>query len=255
MNRIAWLILLLALLAAAGCGQPGAQPSPVISTTALPVLATSAVPGISSVTTRLTPADLAKDAAIRGLAAKIASWGYLGGRQRTFQGESHHLTLVISSALIFRDATGAQHYAAFVHEHQAAFFGASVQARRLPGRGVSGWMFVPPLCACHLANPALIGVLTAGTRVLWLEINGPTATPALLMRLLGTVRNAGLRMEQHAGLRVEQHAGEIGDQHRQAADARRAHHRKQRVNVRDPRGNPAGQPQRHQHDQEGHGRP
>jgi hypothetical protein len=26
--------------------------------------------------------------------------------------------------------------------------------------------------------------------VLWLEINGPTATPALLMRLLGSVRNA-----------------------------------------------------------------
>jgi hypothetical protein len=189
MNRLAPLSLLLVLLAASGCGQPGTQHSQVISNAALPVLATSAVPGISSVTTRLTTADLAKDAAIRGLAAKIGSWGYLGGRQRTFQGESHHLTLVISRALIFRDAAGAQHYAAFVHEHQAAFFGTSVQAQRLPGRSVSGWMFTPPLCACHLANPALIGVLNAGPRVLWLEINGPTATPALLRRLLGGVRN------------------------------------------------------------------
>ena len=96
---------------------------------------------------------------------------------------------MISRALIFQDATGAQHYAAFVREHQAAFFGTSVQAQRLPGQSVSGWMFTPPLCACHLANPALIGVLAAGSRILWLEINGPTATPALLRRLLSTVRN------------------------------------------------------------------
>jgi hypothetical protein len=189
MNRIARLILLLALLTASGCGQAGSQHSPVISDSGLPVLATSAVPGIPSVTTQLTTADLAKDAAIRGLATKIASWGYLGGRQRTFQGESHHLTLVISRILIFRDATGAQHYATFIREHQAAFFGTSVQAQRLPGRSGSGWLFIPPLCACHMANPALIGVLNAGSRILWLEINGPAATAALLLRLLGTVRN------------------------------------------------------------------
>jgi hypothetical protein len=146
------------------------------------------VPGIPSVTTRLTAADLAKDAAIHGLAAKIASWGYLGGRQRTFQGESHHLTLVISRALMFRDTLGAQHYAAFVRDHRTAFFGASVQAQRLPGRSMPGWLFIPPLCACHLANPALIGVLNDGSRILWLEINGPTATPALLARLLDAVR-------------------------------------------------------------------
>ena len=192
MNRVARLSLLLALLAASGCGQAGSnQHGPVISNATLPVIAASAVPGIPSVTTRLTTAELAKDAAIRGLAAKIVSWGYLGGQQRTFQGESHHLTLVISRALVFRDALGAQHYAVFVREHRSAFFGGAVQAQRLPGQSTSGWMFIPPLCACHLANPALIGVLNAGSRVLWLEINGPTATPALLTRLLRTVRNAG----------------------------------------------------------------
>jgi hypothetical protein len=176
---------LAALLAASGCGQQGHGPGPgVVPGAALPVLAASAVPGVPSATTGLTTADLAKDAAIRGLAAKIASWGYLGGRQRTFQGESHRLTLVISRALMFRDAVGAQRYAAFVRAHQAAFFGASVQAQRLSGQRAAGWLFTPPLCACHLANPALIGVLNSGSRVIWLEINGPQATPALLVRLL-----------------------------------------------------------------------
>lgn len=135
----------------------------------------------------MSATDLAKDAQIRGLAAKIASWGYLGGRQRTFQGESHHLTLVISRALMFRDAAGAQRYAAFVREHGAAFFGAGVQARRLTGHRLSGWLFTLPSCACHMANPALIGVLNAGSRVIWLEINGPAATPVLLQRLLESV--------------------------------------------------------------------
>jgi hypothetical protein len=189
MKRIARLSLLLALLAASGCGQPSNQQGSVISDARLPVLAASVVPGIPSVTTRLTTADLARDATIHGLAAKIALWGYLGGRQRTFQGESHHLTLVVSRALMFRNPAGAQHYVAFVREHQAAFFG-SFQAQRLSSQSESGWLFIPPLCACHLANPALIGVLNAGSRVTWLEINGPTATRALLVRLLDTISNA-----------------------------------------------------------------
>jgi len=184
MRRLARLGVLVALLAAPGCGQAAGQPGPAVSTAALPVLARSAVPGIPSATIRLTAAELAKDAVIAGLAAKISSWGYLAGRQRTFQGESRHLTLVVSRALLFRNAVGARRYTDFVRAHQAAFFGIAAQAKRLPGRGLSGWVFIPPLCACHLANPALIGVLNTGARVIWLEINGPAATRPLLVRLL-----------------------------------------------------------------------
>jgi hypothetical protein len=188
MKRFARFGVLLAVLAA-GCGQAGGHYGPAVSNAALPVLATSQVPGIPSVTIRLSAAELGKDAVIRGLAARISSWGYLGGRQRTFQGESHHLTLVVSRALMFRDAAGAQRYVAFVREHQAAYFGVAVQVRHLSGPGASGWRFVPPLCACHLANPVLIGVLKTGAKVIWLEINGPAATPAVLVRLLDTVGN------------------------------------------------------------------
>lgn len=170
---------------ATGCGQQGSQRGPAVSAQTLPVLAASAVPGIPSATVPLTAAELGKDATIRGLAAKITSWGYLGGRQRTFQGESHRLTLVVSRALMFRGTAGARSYAAFVRAHRSAFFGTATGARPLPGSGGSGWLFTPQLCACHMANPALIGVVNAGPRVLWLEINGPAATPALLVRLLG----------------------------------------------------------------------
>jgi hypothetical protein len=188
MKRLAILGVLL-LLAAVGCGHPASQRAPTVPARALPVLAASAVPGIPSVTIRLTAADLGKDAVIRGLAAKISSWGYLAGRERTFQGESHRLTLVVSRALLFRSGAGARRYVAFVRQHQAAFFGVAAQARQLSGPGGSGWLFMPPLCACHLANPALIGVLNAGARVIWLEINGPAATRALLMRLLGQAKS------------------------------------------------------------------
>ncbi len=40
--------------------------------------------------------------------------------------------------------------------------------------------------------PALIGVLNSGSRVIWLEINGPQATPALLVRLLDSVSNVAV---------------------------------------------------------------
>jgi len=35
-----------------------------------------------------------------------------------------------------------------------------------------------------MSNPAVAGVLDAGSGVVWLEINGPDATPALLVSLL-----------------------------------------------------------------------
>jgi hypothetical protein len=191
MRRLARVGVLVAVLAASGCGGAASQSGPAVSAAVLPVLSGSAVPGMPSVTVRLTAADLGKDAVIAGLAAKISSWGYLAGRQRTFQGESHHLTLVVSRGLLFRTAVGARRYSAFLRAHRAAFFGGVVQAQHLSGRGVSGWLFTPPLCACHLANPALIGVLNAGTRVIWLEINGPAATRVLLVRLLGDIRSVG----------------------------------------------------------------
>jgi hypothetical protein len=148
------------------------------------VLSSSAVPGIPFVTRVLTAGALANDASIPALSENLRSWGYVDGRERTFQGESRHLMLVISRSLIFKDATGARDFVAFVQANYAAYFGGTTTLHPLLAQGRSGWLFAPPLCACHLANPAFIGVVDVGSSVVWLEINGPDATPELLVNLL-----------------------------------------------------------------------
>jgi len=153
------------------------------------VLASSSVPGVPSVTTVLTGDDLAKDASIPELASKIATWGYVDGRQRTFQGQSRHLTLVVSRALVFNQPAGARSFVTFVRNNSVPYFGDATQVRTLKADGRSGWMFTPAPCACHMANPAMIGVLETGSQVVWLEINGPDASPALLIRLLDPNRS------------------------------------------------------------------
>ncbi len=192
MRRPARFGALVILLVAAGCARPSTSPDPgiAIPESAMPVLAASAVPGIPAKTTTLTTAVLAQDASIPGLASMIASWGYLGGRQRTFQGESPHLTLVVSRSLLFANTAGAQDFATYVRDHAADFFGIGAQTQPLVAQGRAGWQFTPPPCACHLANPAYVGVLADGSLVVWLEINGPDATPALLAQLLVSVRGA-----------------------------------------------------------------
>ena len=178
--------LLASLLITAACGSAATrtdQGTPVDGTAML-VLAPSAVPGVPSKTTVLTDLELAREASIPGLPSMMTSWGYAGGRERVFQGESRHLTLVISRALLFRDATGARSFVSFVEANSGAFFGGVVETHPMVAQGRSGWLFTLPTCACHMSNPAVAGVLDAGSGVLWLEINGPDATPALLVSLL-----------------------------------------------------------------------
>jgi len=179
-------LIAAAMLAMAGCARSSVTTisSPSVPATSMQVLKASAVPGIPYTTRVLTATELAKDASITGLASKIVAWGYLDGRERTFQGESRHLTLVVSRSLIFKGATEARSFVAYIHANATAFFGGAVGEQALLAQGRSGWLFTPAPCACHLASPVVVGVLDAGTGVVWLSINGPDATPGLLMSLL-----------------------------------------------------------------------
>jgi hypothetical protein len=177
-----------ALLLSVACGSASTSSGPGAAGS-LPVLSTSAVPGVPSTTAALTVTELAKDASIPDLASLITSFGYVGGLERTFQGQSRHLTLVVSRALAFQDPSGAEAYVAFVHDNATAYFGvAAVQA--LDAQGRPGWQFTPAACACHMANPVEVGIVSSGANVTWLEINGPDATPSLLLSLLDPSKSA-----------------------------------------------------------------
>jgi hypothetical protein len=165
-------------LATAACGSsPGRAAAPS------GVLPTAAVAGLAVVTQPLTGRDVQKDSTARGLAARLDRWGYVGGWQRTFQGESRRLTLVVSRSLRFKTSPGAAAFVAYMHQKVGSFYPFAVTDRlSMPGR--SGWIFQPPLCGCHMANPLLVGVAAQGRKVSWLEINGPQASTRLLTQLL-----------------------------------------------------------------------
>lgn len=182
MRHSAVLILGIALLAAVACGTTAAPGEPA-SAGPIPVLSPAAVPGLPYTTTALSARELSQDASIPGIASMLASWGYTRGAERTFQGESRHLTLVVSRTLEFRNVLGATSYVSFVHSNATAFFGIGT-VTAIDAQGRSGWEFSPQACACHLANPVVAGVVNSGSNVTWLEINGPDATPALLLTLL-----------------------------------------------------------------------
>jgi len=177
----------------AACGvaaSPGSATPSATGPTAAQVaslLQIPALPQLAVVTKLVTAADIAKDASIPGFADSITGFGYAAGVQRTFQGPSKHLTLAISRTLTFATPTGAAGYVAYVRTHATTYFGIGADISALTSSGRRGWLYVPPACACHMANPDVIGLVSDGPYVVSLEINGPDATPALLRRLLNNV--------------------------------------------------------------------
>jgi hypothetical protein len=150
-----------------------------------PVLSAKAVPYLPSHASALTAHDLAADAAVSSLPARLAQLGFVVGGQRTFQGPSKaRLQLVISRSLRFSSAAGARGFVRFVGQYAGQYVGEVPTVTPLVSNGRSGELVVAPLCACHMAQPALLAVVSSGTAVTWLEINGPGATPKLLESLL-----------------------------------------------------------------------
>lgn len=148
----------------------------------------SAIAWLPAQTRALTARLLAEDSTIKGLRSTITGFGFVGGRERIFQGNSKRLTFVDSRGLLFKTPAGAAAYLDFVHSHANDFFGLYPSVSRLVADSAAGWMFEPQPCACHLANPAFVGIAQRGSTLLWLEINGPAATDAELRSLLGQLR-------------------------------------------------------------------
>jgi hypothetical protein len=158
--------------------------------TDLEVLSADGLPGLAEKDRSLPIAELAKDSSLPDAASQLVADGYVGGRERTFQGPSRHLTYVASRSLAFRDEAGARLFLSFVRAHPDAWFGSSTQASDVVSASRPGFVFQPSACACHLANPVFVGVVQDGPRLVWLEVNGPDATRQVLLDLLKPSRSS-----------------------------------------------------------------
>lgn len=145
-----------------------------------PTLPASAVPYLPSVHKPLRAGLLQREDEAPGLAGKLSAWGFQAGAERYFQGESHRLQVVDSRTLRFHDASGAAAYVGFMRSHLAPYLGTFPKVRRIR----AGIMATGQECQCHLANPALLAMITHGRTVTWLEINGPGATQRRLTELI-----------------------------------------------------------------------
>jgi hypothetical protein len=164
------LIAVVALLVACGGTNHGS----------LAVLPASAVPELESTTEQVTAEDLAADFGANGPSFA----GFLLGRERVFQGESHDLDRVVSRTLAFENAADARAYLAYFRTHLALAYGAGTTATSLESEGRRGFLVDPAACACHLAEPTLTALVAKGERVTYLEVNGGGAKRDRLEGLL-----------------------------------------------------------------------
>src|SRR3954447_2580586 len=165
-------LILLALLVLGGCGS-SAPPK------AEPVLSTDALPGLEETTEPVTAEDLAAD-----FGTGVSVDGLVSGTERVFQGESHDLDRVVSRTLEFESSEAAAAYVELVRAHVDDIYGVGTTAKPVEDGGRAGYVIDPAACACHRASPTLTGVVSEGSRVTYLEINGDGATPNTLVQLL-----------------------------------------------------------------------
>jgi hypothetical protein len=181
-GRAAFL-LAVAAIAGAGCARSTSTGTGV-AWSAPPTLPARAVPYLPSSVKLLGSTVLAREVREPVLATYLGTWGFVGGSDRYFQGESRRLQVVDSRTLRFERAGGATAYVGFMRAHASTILGSFPVVKAFVSRGRSGFLAVAQQCQCHLANPALLAVLARGGVVTWLEINGPGADKRQLTRLL-----------------------------------------------------------------------
>jgi hypothetical protein len=165
-------LVLVVLLVFGGCGS---SPRPE----AEPVLSTDALPGLEATTEPVTAEDLAAD-----FGTDVSVDRFVSGTERVFQGESHDLARVVSRTLEFESPEAAGAYVELLRAHVDDLYGVGTTSKPFEEGGRAGYLIDPAACACHRASPTLTGVVSEGSRVTYLEINGDGATSESLGQLL-----------------------------------------------------------------------
>jgi hypothetical protein len=172
--RLALVFAGLALLA--GCG--GSQANP------LPLLPASALPELSSSTQDVGLQDLAAEFGRSDANVEGRITGFVRGRERVFQGESHRFDRVVARTLEFDSAADAGVYVAFFRSQLTSVFGTGSSASPLESEGRKGYLVDAAACACHRAEPTVAAIVAGGSRVTYLEVNGGGAKPPAVVDLL-----------------------------------------------------------------------
>jgi hypothetical protein len=165
-------LLFVLLVAVPACGESSHE--------AVPVLPSSAVPGLAATTRVVDAEDLAADFGGSGVTVN----GVSGASERVFQGHASGLDQVVSRTVEFEDAGAAQEYLNAFRTHLSDVFGAGTAARNASSRGREGFVVDAASCACHRAQPTYAAIVRGGRRVSYLEINGSGADEKTLRALL-----------------------------------------------------------------------
>ncbi|MFL6049755.1 MAG: hypothetical protein ACJ738_08250 [Gaiellales bacterium] len=173
-------LMVAALLAASACGNGSAASSSSHPPPA--VLPASAVPYLPSTAQVLGASSLAHQDALPAVADKLSGWGFRSAAQRTFQGQSKHLQIVVSRTVQFDSPAGARAYLDYLRANANSVYGVSTQEPQ-SNRGRSGVVVHPQACACHMAAATFMGLLQHGSRVSYLSLTGPKASASLLQQL------------------------------------------------------------------------
>ena len=178
MIRAVLVVLATALwLSACGEEERAAAPPP-------PTLPAAAVPYLESKERALTAAVVAREAGRPELAVRLAEWGYDGGRNRSFQGQSKRLQVVDARAYRFRTPAGAAAFMRVIRADPEAFFPGAGEQRDFASGGRRGIAVAGLPCSCHLAQPAFFAAVSDGTTVSSLTINGARASMRALRALV-----------------------------------------------------------------------
>jgi hypothetical protein len=183
-NRWCLAPLILALLVA-GCGGAVAATTPAVHVRA-PVLAAQAVPGLSGSRHAVAAPALARDAPVAGLAEDLDSWGFVGGEEADYRGNTPVFSVVTSRTLVFATPGGARSFVSLVGANASAYAGGAALSQPIASAGRRGFLLTAGACGCATELPQRLAVVSAGRRVTWLEATGRRATAAAVTKLLAS---------------------------------------------------------------------
>ena len=148
------------------------------------LLSRAQLPRLFGQVTTLTAEDVAGEAGDDALLDQLDEDGFVGAVRRDLRGRSRDIAGADSRVLVFSEPAGAQAFLTAVADDPDPFFGGPAEVKPLEVAGAEGVLIKPPMCACAGAQPVYVGLVTAGSWLLWLQITGARASAADVRELL-----------------------------------------------------------------------